>query len=354
MSGRRTSRNIAKATLVVGDEVPRGAVRMREIAERAGVTAMTVSRALRTPNKVSPDTLERIRKAIDELGFLPNFVAGSLSSRQSRMVAVSVPSLANSVFSDFIEEMSTTLIAKGYTTMVGCSSYDHKYEEEILSEFLGWRPAGVVLTGTSHTERTREMCRRSGVPIIETWCKTTKPLDIVVGFSNQRAAYEMTRSLIGWGYKKIGFGYVDSENNDRSMERRRGWKKALKEAGYECQDSRTQGGSFAIREGAMILDRLLERHSDTDAIVFGSDTLAVGALMEAQRRGMRVPEDIAITGFGDVEIAGETVPSLTTVRTPRRELGRMCAEVLLEKIAGTYQGPRVIDRGFEIIRRQSA
>ncbi|MBS7700632.1 MULTISPECIES: LacI family DNA-binding transcriptional regulator [unclassified Chelatococcus] len=353
MAAPRTSK-ISAVLPPVAEVVPKGSVRMQEIAERAGVTAMTVSRALRTPNKVSPSTLERIRKAIDELGFVPNFVAGSLSSRQSRMVAVSVPSLANSVFSDFIEEMTATLIAKGYTTMVGCSSYDHKYEEEILSEFLGWRPAGVVLTGSRHTDRTKEMCKRSGVPIIETWCKTTRPLDIVVGFSNQRAVYEMTRSLMDWGYRKIGFGYVDSEHNDRSLERRRGWKKALSEAGYECQDSQTQGGSFAIHEGAVILDRLLERHPDTDAIVFGSDTLAVGALMEAQRRGLRVPQDIAITGFGDVEIAGETVPSLTTVRTPRRELGKICAEVLLQKIAGTYEGPRVIDRGFEIVRRQSA
>lgn len=352
MAIRGTKRRAAVAG--EGESGPKGSVRMQEIAEHAGVTAMTVSRALRTPDKVSPDTLERIRKAIDELGFVPNFVAGSLSSRQSRMVAVSVPSLANSVFSDFIEEMSTTLIAKGYTTMVGCSSYDHKYEEEILSEFLGWRPAGVILTGTSHTERTKEMCKRSGVPIIETWCKTTRPLDIVIGFSNQRATYEMTRSLIDWGYRNICFGYVDSENNDRSMERRRGWKKALAEAGYECRDSQSQGGSFAIHEGATILHKLLEKHPETDAIVFGSDTLAVGALMEAQRRGLRVPEDIAITGFGDVEIAKETVPSLTTVRTPRRELGRLCAEVLLQKIAGTYEGPRVIDRGFEIVRRQSA
>lgn len=351
------AKEISKESAAVAMDGKRGrtnSVRMQEIAARAGVTAMTVSRALRTPNKVSPDTLERIRKAIEDLGFVPNFVAGSLSSRTSRMVAVSVPSLANSVFSDFIEEMSTALIAKGYTTIVGCSSYDHKYEERILSEFLGWRPAGVVLTGTSHTERTKEMCKRSGVPIIETWCKTSKPLDVVIGFSNRQATYEMTRSLIEWGYRKIGFGYVDSENNDRSMERRRGWKKALDEAGCESQDSRTKGGSFAIHEGAVILGKLLERHPDTDAIVFGSDTLAVGALMEAQRKGLRIPQDIAITGFGDVEIAKETVPALTTVRTPRRELGRLCAEVLLDKIAGTYTGPRVIDRGFEIIRRQSA
>lgn len=335
-------------------EAPKGSMRMKEIAIRAGVTAMTVSRALRTPDKVSPDTLERISKAVDELGFVRNSVAGSLSSRRSRMVAVSVPTLANSVFSDFIEELSTCLIASGYTTMVACSSYDHKHEEHILAEFLGWRPAGVILTGTSHTDRTKDLCRRSGVPVIETWCRTDNPLDIVIGFSNQRAAYEMTRSLIDWGYKKIGFGFVQSDQNDRSFERRRGWKKALAEAGYEHQDTRTQGGSFEIREGAHILDSILERHPDTDAIMLASDTLAVGALMQAQRRGLRVPEDIAITGFGDVELARETVPTLTTVRTPRRELGRICAEVLIEKFAGKYDGPRVIDRGFEIVRRQSA
>jgi len=327
---------------------------MQEIAALAGVTSMTVSRALRTPEKVSPDTLARIRSATKKLGFVPNFVAGSLSSRQSKMVAVSVPSLANSVFSDFIEELSATLIARGYTAMVGCSSYDHNSEEEILSEFFGWRPAGVILTGTSHTPRTKELCLRSGVPIIETWCMTSSPLDTVIGFSNRRAVHEMTQSLVNWGYTRIGFGYVESVQNDRSLERRRGWRKALLDAGYDASETRAEGGGFSFQGGAQILEKILERHPDTDAIVFGSDTLAVGAMMQARRRGMRIPQDIAITGFGDVELAREISPSLTTVKTPRRELGRLCAEVMLARIGGTYDGPKIIDRGFEIIRRETA
>lgn len=329
-------------------------VGMREIAAHAGVTKMTVSRALRMPEKVSQETLKRIQAAIDALGFVPNSVAGSLSSRQSRIVAVSVPTLANSVFSNFIEALSETLIESGYTTMIGCSSYDLKLEEQMLTEFLGWRPAGVILTGAAHTARTKKMCLQSGLPIIETWCNTRNPLDIVVGFSNQRAAYEMTRSMISWNYRSIGFGYVASEYNDRSHERGRGWRKALVEAGIDASESRTEGGDFRISEGGRILDVILERHPETDAIVFGSDTLAVGALMRAQRRGLLVPRDIAISGFGDVEIAGETVPGLTTVRTPRRELGRICADVLIQSMKGNYDGPRIIDKGFSIIRRESA
>lgn len=329
-------------------------VRMREIADHVGVTPMTVSRAIRSPEKVSETTLRKIKKAIKELGFTPDYAAGSLSSRNSRMVVVSVPSLAHSVFSDFIEELSASLILHGYTTIVGSSNYDAAYEEQLLSSFLGWRPSGFVLVGTSQTANARKLCARAGVPIIETWCQTRKPLDLVVGFSNRDAIYEMTKSLLGWGYRNIGFGYVGDMKNDRTRERRLGWETALAEASLETPETQTQGGSFSLRAGASILNGILARHPETDAIVFGSDTLALGALMECHRRGIRVPTDLAITGFGDIEMAGEVVPALTTVNTLRRNLGKLCADVLIQRIEGKYDGPAVIDSGFEIVRRKSA
>ncbi len=329
-------------------------IRMREIADRVGVTPMTVSRALRTPEKLSDATLRRVTKAIKELGFTPNYAAGSLSSKNSRMVVVSVPSLANSVFSDFIEELSASLIVHGYTTIVGSSNYDPAYEERLLASFLGWRPSGFVLVGTSQTAKARRLCAGAGVPIVETWCHTRKPLDLVVGFSNCDAIYEMTKSLLGWGYSSIGFGYVGDMKNDRTRERHRGWERALAEAALTAPETQTQGGSFSLGAGASILNGILERHPKTDAIVFGSDTLALGALMECHRRGIRVPSDLAITGFGDVEMAREVVPALTTVNTLRRNLGKLCADVLVQRIGGKYTGPVMIDSGFQIIRRESA
>ena len=338
----------------IGRNSKNSPIRMREIADRVGVTPMTVSRALRTPEKLSEATLHRIKKAIKELGFTPNYAAGSLSSKNSRMVVVSVPSLANSVFSDFIEELSASLNLHGYTTIVGSSNYDPAYEERLLAGFLGWRPSGFVLVGTSQTAKARRLCADAGVPIVETWCHTRKPLDLVVGFSNCDAIYEMTKSLLDWGYGSIGFGYVGDMKNDRTRERHRGWKRALAEAALTAPQTQTQGGSFSLGAGASILNGILERHPETDAIVFGSDTLALGALMECHRRGIRVPDDLAITGFGDIEMAREVVPALTTVNTLRRNLGKLCADVLVQRIGGKYTGPAMIDSGFQIIRRESA
>jgi LacI family gluconate utilization system Gnt-I transcriptional repressor len=103
-----------------------------------------------------------------------------------------------------------------------------------------------------------------------------------------------------------------------------------------------------------VLRRILDHHPETDAIVCGSDALAVGAVMECRRMNIRVPQDLAITGFGDMGLASIIVPALTTVRVPGRELGRVCAEVIAKRIAGSYQGPSVVDLGFEIVRRDSA
>jgi LacI family gluconate utilization system Gnt-I transcriptional repressor len=327
---------------------------MREIAERARVTKMTVSRALRTPSKVAPETLRRIQAAVEELGFVPNLVAGSLASKHSRIVPVIVPTLANSIFSDFIDELSITLDRVGLSPMVGCSNFDNVYEERLLLKYLGWQPSGIVLTGSAHTARTSALCRSLSIPIVQTWSLPEKPFDMVVGFSNRDATYRMTKALMGWGYRHIGFCFVDTQDNDRSQQRRKGWEAALREAGERPAPTRAQGAPFSLSAGGEVLRRILDRHPETDAIVCGSDALAVGAVMECRRMNIRVPEDLAITGFGDMGLASIIVPALTTVRVPGRELGRVCADVIAKRIAGSYQGPSVIDLGFEIVRRDSA
>ncbi len=327
---------------------------MREIAERARVTKMTVSRALRTPSKVAPDTLRRIQAAVDELGFVPNLVAGSLASKHSRIVPVIVPTLANSIFSDFIDELSITLDRVGLSSMVGCSNFDNVYEERLLLKYLGWQPSGIILTGSAHTARTSALCRGLTVPIVQTWSLPEKPFDMVVGFSNRDATYQMTKALLGWGYRHIGFCFVNTQDNDRSQQRRKGWETALREAGDRPAPTRAQGAPFSLSAGGDVLRRILHRHPETDALVCGSDALAVGAVMECRRMNIRVPQDLAVTGFGDMGLASIIVPALTTVRVPGRELGRVCAEVIAERIAGSYQGPSAIDLGFEIVRRDSA
>lgn len=327
---------------------------MREIAERARVTKMTVSRALRTPSKVAPETLRRIEAAIEELGFIPNRLAGSLATRSSRIVPVIVPTMAGSIFSDFIEEISTTLDAAGFIPLFGCSNFDNAYEERLLKRYLGWQPSAIVLTGAGQSPYTTELCRRARIPVVQTWGLPDAPIGYVVGFSNFHALHTMVRALQGWGYRRIGFGFVDTPNNDRSRQRRLGWETATREAGGDPLPTRAQGGRMLTDAGAEILRGILDRHPDTDAIAFGSDVLAVGALLECRRLGITVPRQLAITGCGDMGLSSIVTPALTTVRLPGRAMGRACAEMLTHLVEGRYEGPGTIELAVSIVRRDSA
>jgi LacI family gluconate utilization system Gnt-I transcriptional repressor len=327
---------------------------MSDVARLARVTPMTVSRALRTPSLVSRETLARVEAAIAKTGFVPNYVAGSLSSNHSRIIVAIVPTIMNSVFSGMIEGLSEVLRSRNYQLLLGSTNFDLDVEEKLLREFLGWRPAGIVVTGGKHTRGTRTMLTNSGVPVVETWHLDGEPLDVVVGFSNYSAAYEMARSLVGWGYRRIALIHISAQNNDRSAARRNGYRQALIDAGRKVDPNLECEVKFGVGAGRGAAARLLDANPDIDAIMCASDALAAGVLMECIRRGYRVPKDIAVTGFGDVELSAELVPSLTTVHLPRNEIGRRTGQVLLDRIAGEAPATTRFDCGFSIVRRDSA
>lgn len=327
---------------------------MADVARLADVTTMTVSRALRTPDKVSPETLERIEKAIRMCGFVPNYAARSLSSQRSQVIVALFPTMMNSVFSGTIQAISKYLSDNHYHLLLGETDFDIHKEEDLLSGFVGWRPAGIVITGGTHTARTKELLANSEVPVVEVWNKPRYPLDVSVGFSNAQASYEMTRSLHGWGYRRIAFVKIDSPHNDRARQRLEGHRRAVAELGLDADPRLEIQVRFGMHAGSEAMRHILTDLPDVDAVFCSSDTLAVGALMEAQRNGRKVPGDIAVAGFGDVELAAELVPSLTTVHVPRVEIGERAASILLQRIAGRYEGPAVVDCGFEIVRRESA
>lgn len=328
--------------------------RMADVARLAGVTAMTVSRALKTPEKVSPETREKVAEAVRRSGFVPNYAARSLVSRRSQIIVALFPTVMNSVFSGTIEGLSRRLAAQGYQLLLGETDFSIAAEETLLSGLIGWRPAGIVVTGSDHTVGTRALLENAGVPVVELWGLPKKPFDVSVGFSNVEAAYHMVRSLREWGYRRIGFLSLDYPDNSRTVERRLGYRKAVADLGLPADPGLEAQVSFGFQAGRDGLRAVLAAQPGVDAIFCSSDTLAVGALTEAIRMGLRVPRDLAIAGFGDVELAAELVPSLTTVRLPRAEIGARTAAVLMARIAGAYDGPAAIDCGFEIVRRESA
>jgi LacI family transcriptional regulator, gluconate utilization system Gnt-I transcriptional repressor len=321
--------------------IPNKPARMVDVAKAAGVGAITVSRALSAPEKVAPETRA-------------NLAAGTLKSRRSRIVAAVVPTLRNSIFADTVEAMSEVLRGEGYELLLGNSGYSPEEEEALVAAFLGRQPDAMILTGVQHTAATRRRLRAAGIPAVETWDETARPLDMVAGFSNIEAARRMTQALIERGYRHIAFAGVPPSSEWRSAQRQAGYARAMEESGLPPTAIEVRNASLAIASGAETLARLVEQSPRTDAVFFANDFLAFGGLIEAQRRGWPVPSRIAVAGFGDFEIAGETLPALSTVRVPGDAIGREAAHLVLMRLSGETPPSRQVDLGFEIVLRDSA
>lgn len=329
------------------------AVNIRDVAEYAGVSPMTVSRTLREPEKVSQEARRRVEGAIRETGYFPNQIASSLSSKRSNVVGLIVPNIANSLFVDTVQAVSDVLRTIDYHLLVADSGYSLVEEEGLIAAFLGQRVSGIVLHNTEHTPRARHMLQRAGVPVVETGNLGRQPLDMAVSYSNFEASRAMAQHLARRGYRHIGFVSLPSQDNDRVQERRRGYFAALQELGVPADPGYAIEVPHGIASGAEALNRLLAAHPELDAIFFAGDVLAVGALLECQRRGLAVPGRIAIASSDDVEILAHLNPPLTTLRIPRYAIGKRAAEVLIDRIQGRAKDKLVLDLGFEIVQRAS-
>lgn len=332
---------------------------MADVARQAGVGAITVSRALRTPERVSPEVRERVRAAIESTGYVPNLAAGTLKSQRSNIVAAIVPTLRNTIFADTVEGLADELRAHGYQLLLASSGYSRQAEEEILRKLLGQQPAAVVLTGTEHSARVRSLLTSLRIPVIETWDLTQRPIDRAVGFSNREAARELTRALAGRGHRRITFVGTPPQLERRATLRLEGYRDAMRELGLRADELMIDEVGVTIAAGAAAVQRLLARARQPDAVFFVNDVLAFGAIQQCQRAGVDVPGKLAIAGFGDFEIAEAALPSLTTVRIPGEQIGRTAARLLVSALAaGPADGgagrERTVDLGFEVVLRDSA
>ena len=329
------------------------AVTMSDIARHAGVSPMTVSRALREPSTVSEKMRRKVEAAVREHGYLPNRIAGSLSSKRSNIVGLIVPSIRNSLYASMVQAISDVLRANGFHLMIANSGHRLDDEEALVSAFLAQRVCGLILHNTTHTRQLRELVRKTGVPVIETGNLPPEPLDMAVSYSNFEAARAMTAHLGRLGYRKIGFVTLPLRDNDRSRERRRGYFAALKEMGLPVDPGLVLEAAGGFAEGADAIVRLIQTHPGLDAAFFAGDVLAVGALLECQRRGWAVPKRVAIASFDDLDLLRYAVPAVTTLRIPRDEIGRRSAELLVNRLLGAAPERIKIDLGFEIVQRDS-
>lgn len=336
-------------------------VTMQDVARAAGVSTITVSRVLRTPGKVKAATRERVRAAVQALGYVPDQVAGSLSSRESRLVAALVSTLAGSIFASTVDGLAQSLREADHQLLLGTTEYSTASEQALIATALSRRPDGLVLTSGEHTPAARAMLANAGIPVVEVWELPEDPVDMAVGFSNLEAGRAMTRHLHATGRRRIGFvgggrpAGGGSEGDCRGRLRRQGYEAALAELdlGPPRVVAVPAGGSM-VERGARDLAALLERWPDTDAVFCSSDPVALGAVSEARRRGIAVPDRLAVAGFGDFELAGDSGLGLTTVGIPGHAIGAEAGHMLLAAKRGEPIATRILDLGFAIVGRATA
>lgn len=329
---------------------------MSDVAERVGVSTMTVSRALKVGTSVSEETRRQIRQAADDLGYVLNSAAAGLSSQRTGFVAVIIPSVNNANFADTLRGLTEKLHGSRLQILLGYTDYDINREEQIIEQFLSRQPEAIVVTGGSHTDRARQLLTQAGVPVVEMWDLPTPAIDQVVGFSNARASTLMVEHLFQQGYRKIGFIGGDTERDTRGLDRRRGFITATKKLGLQYHRLVASGHPpVTMREGAVAMQILLTQWSDTEAVMCVSDLSAFGAMTECLRSGLRVPGDMAIAGFGDYDVAEYAVPSITTIDVGAQMIGEQVAGIILRELAiiDDNSGQSVIKTEPKLIVRES-
>jgi LacI family gluconate utilization system Gnt-I transcriptional repressor len=294
-----------------------------------------------------------VQHAIRELNYIPNEAARNLASNNTRVVAVVIPTLSSSAFAAQVKATIDTLEMRGISVILGNSEYSALREEQIIQTLLERRPMGFILTGLHHTPRAMDLLRQSGVPVVETWDTDAPPIDCAAGFSNIAAGRDVGALLLKRGAQHIAFVGGAAQQDSRANGRFVGLAQAVEEAGLPPPFRIELVLPMSTQDGILGLDAVLAQAPLTDAIFFSADSLALAALLECNRRGLRVPEQLAICGFGDFDLAGLVTPALTTVRIQPDVMGRTSAELLLARVDGD-EAPKTVALQHQLIRRGSA
>jgi LacI family transcriptional regulator, gluconate utilization system Gnt-I transcriptional repressor len=333
-----------------------GKVRITDVAKLAGVAPITVSRVLNAPGSVAAETLRRVREAINRTGYVPNMLAGGLASSRSHLIAALVPTIATPVFQDTWQALTETFSDAGYHVTFGQTGYGGEREDELIETILARRPDGIVLTGVMHSPTGRRRLIAADIPVVETWDLTPTPIDMLVGFSHEAIGEAVAEYL--HGKKRLRIAIITAAD-ERALRRAKGLSVAAARLGMATSLAPEVPMFIAAAPGTLGTGRkgltdLLARHPGIDAVFCSSDMLALGAMIEAQARGIPVPERIAVVGYGDLNFAADTVPALTSVSVDGPAIGRLAARCIIDRAQGLSVAEPIVDVGFSIVERASA
>jgi LacI family gluconate utilization system Gnt-I transcriptional repressor len=323
-----------------------------DVATLAGVAAITVSRALREPERVSEDLRRQIQRAVDELGYVPDPHARALASAQTEVLGVLVPSLTNNVFAEVVRGIYDGLSDTSFRIQIGNTHYSGLEEERLLQVFLGQRPAALIVSGIDQTPRARRLLEKAGCPVVQIMETGPHPIDMMVGFSHLDAGRAATQHLIDQGYRRIGF--LGARMDPRSQRRLAGYRAALEVAGlFDRRLVTTTPVPSSVSLGRELFRDALAKLPSLDAVFCNNDDIALGVLFECHHAAVAVPDAIGICGFNDLDMMQVAFPSVTSVTTHRYQIGRLAVAMTRQAIAGTRPEQYVVDLGYELVARQS-
>lgn len=324
-----------------------------DVARAAGVSPATVSRCLNNPTIVSPTLKAKVDDAIAELDYLPHGAARSLASRRSRMIGAVFPSLDSSLFGCALEALQNEVAAGGYSLVVASSSYDPAREHAHIQTLVANGVDALMLIGKSRAPEVDRLIQRKGIPCVLIWTSGSEQAFPCIGFDNAAAAAKIAHHLMDIGHRRIAVISGLVAGNDRAAARVAGIRTALEERGLSLPDERIVERPFGVEEGREAFRLLMTRRPRPTAVICGAEPFAYGAVFESQALGLAIPEAVSVTGFDDMWLAAQITPTLTTLRTPQREMGALAGQFLLAVLAGEET---VVPRPLpvELVVRQSS
>lgn len=328
-------------------------ITLDDVAKYAQVAPITVSRALNTPDKVSEKLRNRIQKAVEALGYVPNLIAGGLASAGTRMIPVIVPSLSILTYIEVMHGIQQTLENTGYQLLVGSTDFDLDREAVLIDTVLGYSPSGVIIAGLRHRERAIKRLKDWGRPVVEIMELGENFIDMNVGINNPDIGRCMAGHLLKCGYRRIAYIGTGMNKDYRAIQRYEGHRETLEAAGIDGSLLFQNDAPASYEAGAQAFIEALEIRPRLEAIHFANDNLAAGAIMEANRRGIRIPEDIAIAGYLGLTLGEHLTPRLTTISVPRFEMGVEAAKCLLARLGEKEIESPQYDISFELKVRES-
>ncbi|WP_299376973.1 LacI family DNA-binding transcriptional regulator [uncultured Tateyamaria sp.] len=315
-----------------------------DVARKAGVSTATVSRCLNSPERVVERTRTKVMRAVEDLGYTPNFGAKVMAAKRTFTIGAIIPTMENAIFARGLQAFQEELHARGYTLLVSSTSYRPEIEAEQVRALVARGADGLLLIGYARHPDLYRYLRQREIPTLLAWAFLPGADQPCIGFDNRRSMQALANKVIAMGHRDIAMISGIVEGNDRAEGRRQGIIDALLENGMDPAAMPIIETPYDIDNGAEAFEQLLRGGTRPTVVMCGNDVLAAGAMRRARELGISVPDDISITGFDDIELARILTPSLTTVHVPHREMGRRAAAELVRMVEHESKGqPEQLD-----------